>query len=316
MELNVGRKMLESKQKSMQANQERYSTERQMVERNPDRYDIDEWNEKFAMPFLQTGEYPEGQLPIKAKMAESYFADLSRKFTGDYDSVIDVSSIDGVPHKKTTSFNMSVADADKIIEQSIYSDEGLRKDVQQRFAKLPDNEKERWLSEPNGVMRWAQDEFRSTLRKQSQSATTSVTRPRTDTGFSWNVAIGANNNLNDQYDILPSRKLENTELGNYVNLGARSFTSDPQHIGQYLDLRTGEWRTADKSTTFEVVGYSIDKDLLIVKIKSRVSGLPADRDIGLKASLYDDLLKRRPFGIDRKSLRGGGEALKQTPWSK
>jgi hypothetical protein len=109
-------------------------------------------------------------------------------------------------------------------------------------------------------------------------------------------------NQNADYTIQKNVNAYGTSFGTLLNLGRKSFTSDPQTIAAYTDMATGEKKVAGKATRFEVVSYSPDRDMVVVKIVDRVPGLPEGKIIGLDASLYDDLLRGKPFYLDRESL--------------
>jgi len=325
-ELNLGKKTLEAKQKKMLADQERYKTDKALVERYPDEYDVQEWNDKFASSYLQTGKYPEERIPVREKPFEAILSEYSKNFRGTNQVELDTVTKEGVRLKRTIEGNMTIDQAKTAIKDMLLYDEGGRKNAYNKFNSLPVEEKKKWLvdetrdnkidarEEKNGIVRWAQNnpEFQRAVITETSTPYTTLSTPKTGSAaFNWNVGIGSGNNRNSTFDKQDDVTLGQVTFKNFYNLGRQSFTSDPQMIQEYLDLDTNQSRTLNKATRFEVVGYSPDKDMIVVKVTDRVTGLREGKLIGLNASQYDDLLRNKPFGIDRELLKKEAGAQSQ-----
>ncbi len=326
-ELNLGRKVLESKQKQMLANQERYLTDRELVQRNPDKYDVDKWNQQFATEYLQSGQYPEAPLPIKAVDVTKHLMESSQKITREYSPTPVEKTEGGIRYRTTQTANLLPEEVDDFIMGAILPNPQAVQGLINDFESQPESVKVKYLDtsgdgivdsgersiantqsmgRDNPVIRWALDnpKYRQAAVTQKMGTWQPISTPRATTAaFNWNIGIGSGNNRNKEFDKQENITLGKETFSNFLNLGRQSFTSDPQMIQTYRDLETGQQRDLNKATRFEVVGYSPDKDMLVVKVVDRVTGLREGKLIGLDATQYDDLLRSKPFGIDRGSLR-------------
>ena len=338
-ELNLGRKVLEGKQKQMIANQERYMTDREMVQRNPDKYDMDKWNQQFATEYLQSGQYPEAPLPIKAKDVSNALMLASQKINREYSPTPIEKTEGGIRYRNTQTTNLLPEEVDDFIIGNILGDDAMVQGLIEDFDAEPESVKLRYLDADNSGSLDSGERSVATTRDMKRdnpllqyaienpryrrsSVTTKLgtwqpipTPKSTTTAFNWNIGIGAGNNQNAIFDKQKNITLGKETFDTFLSLGWKSFTSDPQMIQTYRDLDTGQKRDLNKATRFEVVGYSPDKDMLVVKVVDRVTGLREGKLIGLDATQYDDLLRSKPFGIDRESLRKGGveEGASTTP---
>jgi len=189
------------------------------------------------------------------------------------------------------------------------------------FANYPAERKDafmKWESEDKAkydydILKWLKEKYSAEARPLMTGAAT--TKPGAGraitTGFNTKLPVSPTNNRNAEFTDIGVTQQGAVTFNHFYNLGRKSFTSDPQTITSYLDLATNERKTLNKATRFEVVGYSSDKDMLIVKTVDRVTGLSAGKLIGLDAERYNDLLIDKPFNIVR-SLYMGKPTTEQT----
>jgi hypothetical protein len=124
--------------------------------------------------------------------------------------------------------------------------------------------------------------------------------------FNWNLGIGAGNNKNNEFDVLTDQKFGITKFNSFLNLGQVPNSAKTMTVQKFIDTDTGEELNFNNGASFQTVGYSPDKDMIIVRITEDSSSnginLFKGKFIGLKGDQYDDFLKKKPFAIDRTSL--------------
>jgi hypothetical protein len=316
MALQRGRTALEAEQKKMKADMERYLLEKRMVESKPMDYDVEEWNETIASEYLKNGKMPESPIPYRRQPISAWLN--TNKIRGANPPQTIIKPVAGNPNKEVAyEVSATIDDVAPVIVGKVYSDPRIMRDAEEAFKELSESEKSNYLNGTNIDPHWSNPKLKEitnpVLRnyidknweagvQTSAGNPTFRERGTGGGGFNWNIGIGAGNNQNNQFDKQSNITLGKVTFDNFYNLGQKSFTSDPQMIQSYTDLNTGVEKVLNKATRFEVVGYSPDKDMLIVKTVDRVTGLPEGRQIGLKGSLYSDLLKKKPFGIYREEL--------------
>lgn len=273
---------------------------------------------KRGEPFTLTS------VPLKPIDVNLAITDISKKVSGDRTPVenVTITSANGTVRKGTARIDPNAPDSTEkindIIDASILGNDRVVDDVTRKWEKwyktASEEDKNKYLiqedQEPgfsqsetkNAILRWMHDD--------PQARANAIgfmdyppSKPKTTTSTTPQGAVTETNNRNKSFDIQQNTTAYGSTWGTLVNLGSKSFTSDPQTITEYTDLATGVKKPVGVATRFEVVSYSPDKDLVIVKIVDAVPGkLREDQVIGLSGTDYDKLLRSKPFFIDRTSL--------------
>jgi len=296
-----------AQQQKMQSDQDLWNQHRALVQQNPTKFDADEFAVADA-EYRRTGEYKLKMPPIKARSFDMALEDNA--VTGN--------EIVGEPIPETRGgvkgfYEQSMSTDEKSARQRVkdvaMADPAWTKDLVKQFQTLPLEEKlpyltdtnadgkvdERDKSDENAIIRWAQDTKWQKAVKITKGTWKAIPgQTSTSGGTSKTPSFEVQENVNAY----------GTTFGKLLNLGRVSFTSDTQTIDKYTDLKTGEEIPVNDGTRFDVVSYSPDKDLIIAKVIDDTENgkLWQGQIIGLSGEKYNDLLKSKPFFIDRPSL--------------
>ena len=323
LELAKGRKFLESQQQKMLTDLVRFKEMDKTIQARQDLYDTDEWN-VIKLDYLKNGTLPEVELPIRPISFTKLLAEESYKsFRGVQDVDLERKDEAGRKYKTTIKANRTVEQAKGDIKDLILHNEAGRKDVYRQFDGLSPQEKAKWLfdenndnkidegEEKNGIIRWAQNnqEFiDAAIIKQVNQY--SSDNPPSNKSFDWNINIGAGHNKNEEYPIQPGIKQTTAygtiQLPDVVSLGVSSQSTEQQQIPEVLEIdKNGKEviTQINDAARFNIISYSPSRDLLIVKILDNGEELMQGDVVALPAARYDNLLKRKPFAIDRASMR-------------
>jgi len=132
------------------------------------------------------------------------------------------------------------------------------------------------------------------------------------TKFDWNVEVGAGHNRNADFEVKPDLEIDTeggtVSLPDYIDFsGIPRTTSDARKISAVLipDGRGGfTEQPLNEGATFDIITYSPSQDVAVIKLKDNTSKrtFREGRNLVVKGSEVSDLLKRKPFGINRESL--------------
>lgn len=324
VELQKGRKYIESAQAKMNTDLERFKMDEQLMKRDGGRnYDPDEWN-NIKKTYLQTGVYSEDPLPVKEKAFEGYLSQRSKNYTDKLQAELETTTLGGIKQKRTAWVNMTPEQAKEEIKQGILLNDGERKNVMKRFAALPVQEQAKWLDtnrdgkvdkteqgDENGIIAWAQQyqPFLSALIKEDTSMYSNV-GTNNKTTFDWNIGIGSGHNQNNQFPVRGqvdiATILGKATLPNSLDFsGLPRTTTDARKINTVLepDGKGGYKETPlGEAASFDIITYSPQDDVIVIKLKSDTSDFAYKEGdvLVVKGSEFDDLLKRKPFGISRE----------------
>lgn len=270
---------------------------------------------KRGEPFTLT------MVPLKPIDVNVAITDTSKKVSGDRTPIenVTLTNADGTIRKGTARIDPNdTQKVNDIIDSSILSNDRVVDDVTRKWEKwfktASEDDKKKYLFEEDQQPGYSQQETKNAILRwmhdDPQARANAIgfmdyppSKPKTSTSTTPQGAITETNNNNKNFDIQQNTNAYGSTWGTLVNLGSKSFTSDPQTITEYTDLATGVKKPVGVATRFEVVSYSPDKDLVIVKIVDAVPGkLREDQVIGLSGTDYDKLLRSKPFFIDRTSL--------------
>jgi hypothetical protein len=213
-----------------------------------------------------------------------------------------------------------VFDVAPIIQGKTFSDPRIMRDAQESFDELSTEEKTKYLNGTDLAPYWSDPKLKditspvirnyvdknweSGVQKTIGSSKRKVAG--SGSGFNWNIGIGSGNNKNNEFDVLPNQIFGNTKFDSFLNLGQVPNSAKTMTIQKFVDLETGEELDFNNSASFQTVGYSPDKDMVVVSLTKDASSngvnLFSGKNIGLKGDQYDDFLKKKPFAIDRASL--------------
>ncbi len=330
MELMKEKALLKAEQNKILANQQQWNAAEQTMQRDTRGYYDRDAYDKARQKYLDTGEWDQNALQVAPQDITAILAHDAPQSSFTEPKQIDVTDDKGnVTGKQyiSTEFKRTPEEAKERIFANLQN-EPVLKGVLRDFENAPLAEQEAVLKDydvnknhridpdeyaymnqstgnirDNPIVKWAMNnpKYIAASMGGNPSATKNIDRDR-NSSFQWNTIVNANHNQNGTFDEQKDITLGVAKYNRFYNLGIKNYTSASQPLGEYIDLDTGEVVKSDQATRFEVVGYSPDKDQLVVKIKDRVPGLRDGKLVALVASKYDDLLKSKPFGIDRESL--------------
>ena len=285
---------------------EMYKQHKELVEKNPGKFSLTEFA-KATERYLKTGVYDQ-TMPAWQPLDFGAYANEEAKKLGfnldrkevpvGYNMV--ATEAWNIPRGKEGEFVVSLlgknpqADAD-------FFDRWNKADKEAYYQRGEAEGK-------NPILLWAQDEF-SGVRRSEQTGKRTIPGAKTTSGFSSKLPVDATNNKNDNYDVVPT-KFGSFDFNSYLNLGFAETAARSQKIQKYVDLKTGQEKTLNGAADFKVVGYSADKDMIIIELVKNILPTPDNPEgiiirttpnVGLKGSEYDDMLRFK-FGIDRGSL--------------
>ena len=303
-----------SQQGEMKASMDRYLQDRAMVEKDGGvNLDDEDWRENGQKQYLQTGEYNYTLTP-KAQSILAKYPQLKVETGHAYDGTEPVEGHLG-------SYRPYVAQATKEdvgekVQAVMTRDPAIMKDALKVWYQRTLAEQEKYHnnkdSKLNAITQSYIDSPSGDWNQLVKKEYGAIVKPNTGRSKFDYGDVTATNNKNSLYDIQPGIKLGQTSFGSYLNLGAKETTPQTQQIQNYVDLDTGEEKSLNSGATFKTIGYSPDKDMVIVKLTDNVITkdkegnlvfLPKDISpyIGLKGAQYDDFLKHK-FGLYRTSL--------------
>ena len=217
-------------------------------------------------------------------------------------------------------YTLPAGEESRFIAAKLAENPRARKDF---FNKWNETDKEKWFrladenkdnqyspeEKKNAMLLWAVDTYGKRARplmRGTPSTIPGLRRSGDTTGFDKKLPVSATNNKHDEYDVQKDQIFESVTLPTFLNFAPDETSAKTQSVQSYIDLATGEERTLNKTATFKVVGYSPDKDLIVVNLTKDIPGqgegyLMAGKDIALRGALYDDFIRNR-FGIHRESL--------------
>jgi len=191
-ELNLGKKILQAKQQKMSTDLERFKLMDKMVLSRPDQWDTDEWNVLKAN-YLKTGDLPDVELPVRAKPLEVALNEkkLEGTQTIDYGQPF---IFNGQKVKQGTYYSGTEQEARDYVKGMVLSNPAYQKDIYQKFSKLPEAEKIKYLdvnndgtvdrneaaiasqsgTTDNPILKWAQDTYWQKARATKEGAMTSA----------------------------------------------------------------------------------------------------------------------------------------------
>ncbi len=331
--LQAKRKFIESQQAKMNADLERFKLDEQLVNKNPDWYDANAFQQRKA-DYLQKGNYSEDELPLRSQDFGEFLRVQSQKITGEFSPrPTEFTDEKGVRWKTTQTSNMGGDDdVTNFIKGNLFKDPRALKGLVEEFSKSEDglkyldtdgngiiSTKEKNISlsgatgDNNPIIRWAVNnpKYREMAVTNKVGQWTQISTPSKGSNFNWNIGIGSSNNLNNKYDVVSAD--QPTAYGKHMfsdlmNIGAINQTpTEAQPIGEVIDYKSGtpQRKRVSESVRFNIIGYSAAEDVIVVKLADDGNLLSAGDVVALPADKYDNLLRRKPIGIDRASLRKG-----------
>ena len=287
------------------------------------RYDRDEWYNSHYLPFSQGEPYNPSPLPIK----EQDFVEWARtQAQKDKSETFSEENVDKQGNTTIITRNIPPEQIPARVRQYVLAmPDAVAKNFMKRFASAPD--KQHFIdiaaNKENALILWAQNQpdiLQAVVNEQRQTKLKSTAR-RTSS-FDWNLGVGATNNRNSDFakkTDIPIQELPSYK--EYYDLQLGSVPTVIQKILDFKDARTGEVKTLNKAVPFKIVGYSPDNDKLLIAIeqeggifdKATKIRLPKGSLIEVDASLYDDLLKSKPYGFSREAILGKMPQTKSRP---
>lgn len=152
----------------------------------------------------------------------------------------------------------------------------------------------------NPIVQWAMNN-EDYLNQMTQDEGASKNIPNANgTTFNW-TSVHGGNNRNGEFDVLENQPFGKFTFGSLLQLGGVPNSAKTMKVGTYTDLNTGKTVNLNQSRTFQTIGYSPDKDMVIIRWKGDNPYAP-DVTAGVSGADFDEFLKKKPFGIDRASL--------------
>jgi hypothetical protein len=327
MAMQAEKNYIISQQQEMQTRQDLWRQHRDMIMQNPNKYDAQEWS-IYDAKYREKGEYPLIAPPIKAKSIDMAIED--NPVVGNENTQTIPETRDGLRGFVDVRFSGDEQQGRERVKQVALMDEAYSKDLVTQFSNLDEATKLKYLDADknglispqeaedfNAIIKWGQDtKWQKALRRDELGWR--KTEPTPSRTFNWNVNIGVGHNRNSEFDKKENINLWNTDFKEYYDLDLGVARTVTQKIQDYTDLQTGERLKLNKTARFKVVAYSPDNDQLIVSVidtvvptseerKMGAKPLMRDKVIALDASLYDDLLRSKPYGFSREAALGRQE---------
>jgi hypothetical protein len=315
-------------QQKMQSDMERAMVDRDIVSKDvAGNIDHEDANARWA-DYVTTGNYDISPLKPSAIDPDLQYSRNINKGVGTKSTVTITKKKDGVLVTEKKIASGTEEEGRKFVEADILGNPRLAQGYIKKFKALKTNDPETYVkyldtdlsgtvdtseeqaasTSSNPIIKWAQDNY---WDKKLILEDVEVTKPETvKTTFDWELGVGIDNNKNTQFaknnDITIQRL---PPYKNFYDLQLGSVPSVIQKVGDYVDASTGEKKTLNKAINMKIVGYSPDGDKLIVNVEDDVypaKGEPKtnlllkDTKIELDASLYDALLKAKPYGFSRE----------------
>lgn len=330
--LNQKRQEIEIAQAKMLADQQRWALDEKTALAKPDYYDVPKLYERGQELFTK-GTYSEAPLPIRAKDVSTSLREEASKMRMQY-SAPALKTEGGIQFKGSRSQNFNPSnpkEVDDWIVGRILSDPQKQVGLIEEFSKEPIDVQLKYLDDDNSgtvderersillgtavgrgnpLLKYAVEnkKYKDAALVYDDSNWQEIRKPSTGTSFDWNLNIGAGHNKNNEYDV--AEATQPTYYGSHtftdlMNLGSINQTpTEAQPIDEVIDY-TGvspiRKKVAD-SVRFNIIGYSPKEDVMIVKIADDGEVFSAGDVVSLPAEKYDNLLKRKPIGIDRASF--------------
>lgn len=319
MQMASDKNVIIEQNKNDVADMQNWAQQRDVVLRDPFKWDAVEFSER-TNDMIKGNGYKYTTPPIKAQSLDLALQENPVAGTA-YNKEIPQpqNNVQGIA---STTYSGTEQEAREHVKNIALKNPAYLKDLITQFSALDEKTKLEYLDispkdnvispsearATNPIIRWAQDTkwqkaIKETPHSWKRTATTSAS-----TSFNWNIGISEKHNQNDKFDIQKGIKFGVIQVDSFLNLAPIAPSPRTQQIQNFVDLETGEEVIFNNAANFNVVGYSPDKDMLIVRIASDISSnginLFKDKTIGLKGSQYDDFLRKKPFGIDRTSLMG------------
>ena len=229
-------------------------------------------------------------------------------------------------------YTLPAGEESRFIAAKLAENPRARKDF---FNKWNEADKEKWFrladenkdnqyspeEKKNAMLLWAVDTYGKRARplmRGTPSTIPGLRRGADTTGFDKKLPVSATNNKNSTYDV-GGINFGSIPFTTFYSLGGESGPARTQQIQIYVDTDTGEEKNFNSAASFTVVGYSADKDMVIVRItgtddyRNKTTGarLKVGQYVGLKGSQYDSFLKR-DFGFYRTPSKSGGGTTQGT----
>jgi hypothetical protein len=231
----------------------------------------------------------------------------------------------GVPYKKSTTYSAQKTDVVPYIKAALSDNDQYAAGAIKEWNELTPQEKEKYhVANPqNPILEMAVDRHWKEWVKSEVKETRNTMGRGGSKGFDWNLGVGSGNNRNGDFikkNDIPIQNLPPYKEWYDLQLG--SVPTVTQKILTFKDARTGETKTLNKAISFKIVGYSPDNDKLLLSVEedvlpskgeSKTGYLPKETKIEVDASLYDDLLKAKPYGFSREAILGKTPPSKPSP---
>jgi hypothetical protein len=298
-------------QQKMASEMEAAQTHNKMVMQNPNRWDAEEQTKRYN-DYIATGTYNHTEPPIKPLSLTNAAMKLANKVaTKEYiaEDETKTYSLNGVPYKKNITYSASRDDVAPYIKAAISDDPQYAAGAIKEWNELATPDKETYFKKnpANPIFEMAVDKHWKEWVK-SEEKEVKNTSGTSRTTFDWNKSISSAHNKNADYPIQPQIK-QTTAYGTFnlpdvMSLGVSSQTTEQQPIPEIIKNENGKEVIVpiNDQARFNVISYSPSKDIIIVKILDDGETVEQDEVVALPAARYNDLLARKPFGIDRVSL--------------
>jgi hypothetical protein len=306
LDMQTHKNLIISTQQDQLAKYELFKQHRAAVAQNPNRFDADKFNEAQDA-YMQTGDYDLVMPPLKPIPPGSYIRGLSQKLEGVNPRQVIAGNQRGI---ETTPF-ATMEEAENFVQESLLQNDQAMLGGLEEWSTLPQAEKDSWFAQAdensdkkysqaeqqNAIMMWMKKRYAPEAMRPTVGGWKNIPQP-----------LATTTKKEKSYEVLKDQIFESVTVKSFLNLSPDETSAKTQPVQKYIDLATGKEETLNRAATFKIVGYSPDKDLIIVNLTADVPVnkkgdpyLPANKQIGLKGSLYNDFIKNK-FGVDREEL--------------
>jgi len=319
----AGKNFLISEQQKMQADMARALQDRDAIQKDiQGNLDHDEFNKRWSDYVSGNASYGTEPLSPSAIDPDAHYSKLINKGHGTEGTISLTTNKGGISTTEKKSASATEEEARQMVASDILGNDRLALGYIEKFQKLKNTDPATYMkyldtsgdqqvdateeqaaeTASNPIIRWAQDNY---WQKRIIIKEVETTKPETKRStFNWNIGIGVGNNRNRQYDDQGFANFNKLKVNSWLDLGRDAPSAKDRQIQDYVDTETGEKKHFGSAAEIKIVGYSPDRDMIIVKITktSENRELREGDYIGLSGDKYKDWLESKPFGIDRDSL--------------
>lgn len=320
IELQKGRKFLESEQERMNTDLLRFKEMDKTITSNPQKWDNEKWKE-IKLKYMNSGRLDDVEMPIMPASIDLLLN--AKKLQGSsYSQVVPVPN--NPAQQQQIDYSATEDEAIPYVARIALADPQYLEEAKREWEALTPKEQADFFDSNNettkrytalGVtnpvlMNYAKNHASKAIERTPRGTEFKDRATGSGSQFNWNLGIGAGNNRNADFTVKQNFEIDTDEgkvsLPDYMDFsGISRTTTDSRRIGTVL-IPNGSGGFTEKplneSARFDIITYSPSTDVMVIQLKDNTSDRTyrAGTNLAVKASDFSDLLERKPFGIYRK----------------